>query len=244
MKLVIVGNIIFSSLLGEGMLQRLKERYNSAKEPDTELFYSFSSKGVGAVEQEFQIELGATYLLKQVMEVDENVYDGVIIPCGLDPCLVAAREYLKIPVTCPLSTAANLASILGRKFSIIYPKSPAMRQAAMDRIRLYDMKAKLASIRSIGTELASFGAHSSYQIAEEVAIEAKKAIDEDGADVILLGCGAMEESGALSKKLGVPVIDLAIAALKMCELIVKLGLSHSKVAYPHPNETIPANVFP
>jgi len=243
MKLIVVGNIVFSSLLGEGMLQRLKERYDAAKEPDTELFYSFSSKGVGAVEQEFQIELGATYLLKQVMEVDEEVYDGLIIPCGLDPCLVAAREYLTIPIICPLSAASNLAGVLGRKFSIIYPEAPGIKQAAMDRIRIYDMEAKLASIRTIDTELSHFRSLSSSQIAEEVAVVARKTIDDDGADVILLGCGAMEESRMLSKELGVPVIDLAIAALKTCELVVNLGLSHSKVAYPHPRETIPANVF-
>ena len=243
MKLVIIGNIIFSSLLGEDMLERLKERYNSAKEPDTELFYSFADKGTGAVEQEFQIQLGATYLMKQVMEVDEKFYDGVIIPCGLDPCLVAAREYLKIPVVCPLSTAVNLASILGRKFSIISPNSPGIKYAAMDRIRAYAMEAKLASIRPIVTPLADFGTFSLDQALEEITTAARKAIDEDGADVILLGCGAMEGAGTLSKRLGVPVIDLAIAALKMCELIVKLGLSHSKVAYPHPSELIPANVF-
>jgi len=243
MKLVVIGNIIFSSLLGEGMLERLKERYNSAKDPDTEISWSFAVKGVGAVEQDFQIELGATYMMKQAMEVDENVYDGVLIPCGLDPCLTAAREYLKIPVVGALSAAVNLASTLGRKFSIISPESPAIRYAAADRIRMYNMEAKLASIRGITTQLANFGTLSPDRALEEITVAARKAIDDDGADVILLGCGAMEGSETLSKRLGVPVIDLAIAALKMCELIVKMGLSHSKVAYPHPRETIPANVF-
>jgi len=69
------------------------------------------------------------------------------------------------------------------------------------------------------------------------------AINADGADAIILGCGAMEGFQTLSEKLGVPVIYQPIAALKLCELIVKLGMTHSKVAYPYPNEAIPMNLF-
>jgi allantoin racemase len=65
--------------------------------------------------------------------------------------------------------------------------------------------------------------------------EAKKAIDEDGADVIVLGCTALSHAATdLSERLEVPVVDPAGAAIKMAIDLVELGLSHSKVAYPKP----------
>jgi allantoin racemase len=51
----------------------------------------------------------------------------------------------------------------------------------------------------------------------------------------LPGCGYFSEiSGDLQRELGVPVIDLAGAALKMAESLVSLGLTYSKTAYPNP----------
>ena len=243
MKLCVIVNVVPSLFLGEATLEKVKERYNSQKDPETELFWSFSVKGTGLIQQNYEIELGATYVMEQVLKVDENFYDGVIVTCGLDPCLVAAREYLRIPVVGMLSTGVNLASILGRKFSIVYAKSPGSKYAPMDLIRAYAMETKLASIRSTVTPATEFHALPSDQRLQEIITQARKAIDEDGADVILLGCGGFEGFQVLSDKLGVPVIDMGIATLKMCELLVKLGLSHSKVAYPNPSKAIPQNLF-
>ena len=65
--------------------------------------------------------------------------------------------------------------------------------------------------------------------------ETQKAIDEDGADVILLGSTTMHEAGAyMSEHLAAPVINPGPVAIKMAEAIVELGLSHSKVAFPTP----------
>lgn len=41
---------------------------------------------------------------------------------------------------------------------------------------------------------------------------------------------------ALEEKLGVPVIDPAVAALKLAEILVDMKLTHSKVYFPKPPE--------
>jgi len=65
--------------------------------------------------------------------------------------------------------------------------------------------------------------------------EARKAIHEDGADVIVLGSTTMHQSHAyLREQLPVPVINPGLVAYKLCELFLDLGLSHSKTAYPSP----------
>jgi len=45
----------------------------------------------------------------------------------------------------------------------------------------------------------------------------------------------LETADFLREKLGVPVIDPSVAALRTCETLIKMGLSQSKLAYPRPN---------
>ena len=56
-----------------------------------------------------------------------------------------------------------------------------------------------------------------------------KAIEEDGAEAICLGCAGMVTfTEELQKELGVPVFDGVTAAVKMAEGIVRLGKKTSK----------------
>jgi allantoin racemase len=67
--------------------------------------------------------------------------------------------------------------------------------------------------------------------------QAKKAVEEDGADLIILGCGWMiGAEKRISKELGVPTIIPGIAALKMCESLIRMGLVQSKHCFAFPPE--------
>ena len=60
-----------------------------------------------------------------------------------------------------------------------------------------------------------------------------RAIEEDGAHVIVLGCTGMSAAARpLAECVGVPVIDLASCAIKLARSIVEMGLSHSLRCYP------------
>jgi len=53
----------------------------------------------------------------------------------------------------------------------------------------------------------------------------------------------MHQSHAyLAERLPVPVLNPGLIAYKQCELLLDLGLSHSKIAYPSP-ELIKDNAF-
>jgi Asp/Glu/hydantoin racemase len=41
-------------------------------------------------------------------------------------------------------------------------------------------------------------------------------------------------ANSLTKKLNAPIIDPALAALKMAEMVVHMGVTHSKISYPFP----------
>ena len=62
---------------------------------------------------------------------------------------------------------------------------------------------------------------------------ARLAIDEDRADVIILGSTTMHQAhGWLSTRLDVPVINPGPLTYKKVEMLLGLGLSHSRAAYP------------
>jgi allantoin racemase len=70
-----------------------------------------------------------------------------------------------------------------------------------------------------------------------LAEEGQRAVAEDHAEAILLGCAGMADfANALEKKLGVPVIDGVVAAVKFAEAIVDLGKTTSKLKTYMPPE--------
>jgi allantoin racemase len=62
---------------------------------------------------------------------------------------------------------------------------------------------------------------------------ATNCVEEDGADVIVLGSTTMHEAAAaLSERLPVPVINPGPTAFKLAETMLALGLTHSRMANP------------
>lgn len=59
--------------------------------------------------------------------------------------------------------------------------------------------------------------------------EIRRALHEDGAECVVLGCAGMADLAAdLSRRLGLPVIDGVAAATRLVEALVGLGLRTSK----------------
>ncbi len=73
----------------------------------------------------------------------------------------------------------------------------------------------------------------------------RRAVAEDGADTLALGCmsmGFLEVHQTIAAEVGVPVVNPVYAALKMLEALVGAGLAHSKRAYPVPPKMVPVQV--
>src|SRR5262249_30040137 len=102
----------------------------------------------------------------------------------------------------------------------------------------YGLRGRCASIRTLprfdpDLRLLYSGREEEYY--PQLLAEAQKAIDEDGADVILLGSTTMHQIGDyLSERLPVPVVNPGPASIKMIETLLQLGFSHSKAAFPSP----------
>ena len=104
----------------------------------------------------------------------------------------------------------------------------------LDTYRLWE---KCASIRIAKVPLDFENLFTGKEEAFEVITsEAEKAIEFDGADVILLGSTTMHQAGAyMASRVAAPVINPGPVAIKLAETFVQLGLSHSKVGFPLPS---------
>jgi allantoin racemase len=102
-----------------------------------------------------------------------------------------------------------------------------------DNVRMYGLESKLASFRSVDYTVQMMGSDPEG-LKEAILAASRCAIEEDGAEVIVLGCtmesGFMRE---LSDALGAPVLDPVIVAWKYAEMMGdmyrRLGLVHSKL---------------
>ena len=63
-------------------------------------------------------------------------------------------------------------------------------------------------------------------------------MEQDGADVLVLGCMSMaflpDIMTKLGERVGVPIVNPVVAALKTAEALVSMRLTHSKRAWPPP----------
>jgi len=170
------------------------------------------------------------------IKAEEEGFDAVCIDTVSDSGLYALRSKLSIPVLGPGEVAFHIACILGKRFSILtmwdewfplYTKT----------ITEYHLEARLASMRSIKTrpDVTELLEGKEEVIFEKLRQEAELAVTQDGADVIVLGSTTMHQSAAyLSEALPVPIINPGLVTYKLAEMLLTLGLSHSKSAFPTP----------
>ncbi len=173
-------------------------------------------------------------LLAAVRQAEREGYDAIVIDAATDPGGRAVRELVDVPVTTALESALLYAFSLGDKISVVTSLEISAR-LIKDRIRTYEFQGRVASIRFANVPVLDL--EHSVQTAEAILKEARKAIDDDGADVIVLGNTGMSTVVAvLQERLEVPVVDPAIAALTLAASLVQMGLSHSRRCYLPPPE--------
>jgi len=224
-----------SSDMWNASVKELMERY---KDPDTELQVVNIEKGPESLECTYDEVLAEMFTLLEAEKAQDEGFDGVIIYCGSDPGLRAAREKLVIPAVGLGESSYHLASLLGTSFSIITVGPPDLVatqcRRVRDHLKVYALEHKCASVRSVAIPVIDLEKEKAKQ-EERLFAEVRRAIEEDGADTIVLGCGGMlGVAERVSEELGVPVIVPGTAALKVCELLIRIGLTQSKRCFGTP----------
>jgi allantoin racemase len=160
----------------------------------------------------------------------ERKFDGFVLACYSDPLVVyAMREISTKPVLGIAEASIHLACLLGSKFSIVTTNdrwAPLLHES----VKKYGVASRCASVRTTGLRVLDLEGGGEGSVENAIEREALAAVKEDGAEVICLGCAGMSGfDKALEKKLGVPVLDGFVCALKLLELFDQCGLRHSKI---------------
>ena len=186
----------------------------------------------------YEMTLFDIYVIEAGVRAEDEGFDAVIMDSVSDSGLQALRSRLTIPVMGPGLASQTLALTLGRRFSIItmWDKWVYLLRRNLETYHLED---KCASIRyvNIPPDVQNLLTGKEDEVFTELTAEASKAVEEDGADVILLGSTTMHQAtDYMAAHLPVPVINPGPVAIKMTEMLVQFSLSQSKVAYPPPSE--------
>ncbi|RDC75220.1 hydrogenase expression protein HupH [Rhodovulum sp. 12E13] len=176
-------------------------------------------------------EVGA---LEAGLEAEAEGYDAVCIDTMSDSGLAALRAELSIPVIGPGRASVLMAMMLGKRFSYVamWPHWKHLYEKVLGELGVAHA---CASIRWIDAtpDNQSLLAGKESEIFPQLEAVARRCIEEDGADVILLGSTTMHEAhGYLAERLPVPVVNPGPLTYKLAEAVLGLGLTHSRAAWP------------
>jgi Asp/Glu/hydantoin racemase len=167
--------------------------------------------------------------------IEKDGFDGIWLTdfdmCGVE----AAREVIDIPIIGGFPASAFAALMLSQRFSIvtILQSTVAMQRA---HPQTYGIADTFASIRAIDCPVAQLD---NVDVVVMRTFEAAlKAIKEDGAQSILLGCtGFVDVASRVSALLGdelgvyVPVIDPNQAGFSFLVSLVRMQVRASRLTY-------------
>ncbi len=222
------------------MTDVIRDQLEQVKRPDTRLEVVRSPEAPPAIESAQDEAACVPPMLELVRAAAGRGLVAIVIACFSDPGLDAAREATDLPVVGIQDAAMHLAAQLGYRFSVLTTlkhRAPLRERAAL----LAGLDRRLASCRPLDLPVLETVVNRE-QVVQKIITIGRQAIEEDGAEVLVLGCAGLGDLALRAgRELGVPVIDPNAAALKLCEALVDLGLAHSRAGLYHarPREATP-----
>lgn len=150
-------------------------------------------------------------LCRLIGELDGTA-SAFVIACFSDPGLHSAREVASKPVLGIMECGLLTALTLGQRFGVIaiLPTSIARHRRMINAMGI---ESRLANERAIGLPVV--------ELADEAKtlgrmIDAARALREDGADSVVMGCAGMAQyRERVAQAAGIPVVEPTQAAVAM-----------------------------
>ncbi len=154
-------------------------------------------------------------------ETREGSYDAVIVACFDDTGLLELKSRSAVPVLGIGEAAFHAAMLLGGKFSVITTLAVSVPVIEAN-IASYGFARRCAKVRASGVPVLHLDGPDG-QAEGTIRNEAKRALAQDGCDVIVLGCAGMADLAAsMPRDLKIPVVDGVAAAVGFCENLVRM----------------------
>jgi allantoin racemase len=159
----------------------------------------------------------------RLLRENEAAFDAFVIACHSDTNLNAAREVTAKPVIGIGEASMRLASFLGHSFAVVTTHQHSI-PGKLRQVRAYHLQDLMVTIRApdVGEE--------GWSDAELFMELSRRAVEEDAAEVIVLGCAGMSGMDRkIQEALHVPVLDGVVCALILASGFVRYGVGTSKV---------------
>ena len=215
--------------------QRMLDAVKPIIPPDFEVDIKNISEGNDCIQNRYNLTQNALPVVNLALQTEKEGFDGIMVSdfdmCGVEP----ARELIDIPIIGGFRASAYSAMMLSEKFSIITILGSTVAMQ-LEHIKTFALEGNFASIRPINCPVSELD--NAKKVTELVFKECITAIDEDGAQSFILGCNgfigiAENVTSMLFKKYNkfIPVTDPNMVALSYLVLLVRTGLTQSRLCY-------------
>jgi allantoin racemase len=199
---------------------RIAEVARQAAAPGTEIVAVTAPFGVPYIASRAEAAIAGRTTLELMAEHARGC-DAAIVAAFGDPGLGGARELLSIPVVGLAEAAMLTACMLGRRFSIV-TFSQALEAWYRECVEYHGLMSRFASIRCARGSFSDIATVSQEKETLLLALCAR-VIEEDGADVIILGGAPLAGMASrVSERVDVPLIDGIAAAVGQAQTLVSL----------------------
>lgn len=208
---------------------RILEEYTA---PDTQLAMVCPQSSGVELNSALDVVLAAPEILQLAADGQNAGFDAVVLYCFSDPVIDACREALRIPVIGGAQASCLAALNVCRSFGVILADEARLPEKKLFLRTLGVNPERIGQIAAVNLNGISPWADRETTFKKLLAC-GQKMMRETHTEAIVLGClSFLGLAEPLSRVLGIPVIDPAVAAVTTAESIVRQRLFTSKVSYP------------
>jgi len=177
-------------------------------------------------------------LMRKAVWAEQNGYDAVIQSNNFEPGVEASRFAVRIPVIGLCRTTIHLAANFAERIGVTVPFDEYVPLTSR-LLQLYDLKRYVTEIRTMSLPGVPHGddvARMRPVILERAAEVMHSLIKDTGAEVIVPLGGAVipyiVDPVDLEREVGVTVFNPKVVGVRVAEMSVQFGYTHSPRAYP------------
>jgi Asp/Glu/hydantoin racemase len=212
--------LLINPNISDSVSELIRAEAQRSASPGTEVEVLTAPFGVAYIETRFEALVGA-YATAQLAAEHCARADAIVVAAFGDPGLSGLRELMPVPVTGMTEAALASAHLLGRRISII-AISQRIQAWYREVVEGYGFGPRLASIRALDRPISAIGGVQ-QEHAQALKALAERAVDEDGAEVIILaGAPLAGLARSLEGRLPVPVVDGVSSAVRHAETLAAL----------------------
>lgn len=208
---------------------RILEEYTA---PDTQLAMVCPQNSGVELNSALDVVLAAPEIVQLAADGQNAGFDAVVLYCFSDPVIDACREALRIPVIGGAQASCLATLNVCRSFGVILADEARLPEKKLFLRTLGVSPERIGQIAAVNLNGISPWADREAAFKKLLAC-GQKMMHETHTEAIVLGClSFLGLAEPLSRVLGIPVIDPAVAAVTTAESIVRQRLFTSKVSYP------------